>query len=122
MYRAEKETEFLEVTYVNGVKEVMHFSDFASGAMIQSIVNRAKTSAIKDEIAGKGEGITLEHLKQAVVDEFRETEDLPNTTNPDDWAKIAGKKGERIANVRGLLRAAEEKDTYTEVVLDRQYL
>lgn len=122
MYREEKSTEFLEVTYVNGVKEVMHFKDFTSGAMIASIVNRAKTSAIKDEIAGKGEGITLEHLKEAVAEEFRGTEDLPNSTNPDDWARISGTKGERIANVRPLLRKDDSNRAIEEAISDGQYL
>jgi len=109
MYREDAGTEFLEVTYMNGVKETMHFKDFTSGAMIASIVNRAKTSAIKDEINQKGSGITLEHLKEAVTEEFKGTEDLPNSTNPDDWARISGKKGERIANVRPLLKKEDDK-------------
>lgn len=122
MYRQEKSTEFLEVTYMNGVKEVMHFKDFTSGAMIASIVNRAKTSAIKDEIAGKPEGITLEHLREAVAEEFRGTEDLPNSTNPDDWARISGTKGERIASVRPLLRKETVAQREEQVMIDRQYL
>jgi proteasome-associated ATPase len=121
MYREDKETEFLEVVYVNGVKEMLHFKDFTSGAMLASVVDRAKTKAIKDELAGIGEGITLEHLLASVAEEFKENEDLPNTTNPDDWAKISGKKGERIASVRPVLR--ENKDTPATVVIDvGQYL
>jgi proteasome-associated ATPase len=104
MFRQDKTTEFLEVTYVNGVQEMLHFSDFTSGAMITSVVDRAKTMAIKDHIAGKGRGISLEHLLGAITAEFKENEDLPNTTNPDDWARISGRKGERIANVRPVLR------------------
>jgi len=122
IYREEKETEFLEVTYVNGVQETLHFRDFTSGAMIANIVNRAKTFAIKDEINHKGVGITLEHLKQAVAQEFSENESLPNTTSPDDWAKLAGIKGERIANVRPLLKKDADDRTIESAKTTGQYL
>ena len=103
MYSTEAHNEFLEVTYQNGDKETMHFRDFASGAMIENIVRRAKKLAIKRVIADGVRGITLDDLLQSVVQEHAEHEDLPNTTNPDDWAKIAGKKGERIVFVRTLV-------------------
>ena len=103
MYSTEPHNEFLEVTYQNGDKETMHFRDFASGAMIENIVRRAKKLAIKRVIAGGPGGITLEDLLESVGQEHAEHEDLPNTTNPDDWAKIAGKKGERIVFVRTLV-------------------
>ena len=103
MYSTEQRNEFLEVTYQNGDKETMHFRDFASGAMVENIVRRAKKLAIKRVIAGGPAGITLEDLLQSVNQEHAEHEDLPNTTNPDDWAKIAGKKGERIVFVRTLV-------------------
>ena len=103
MYSTEQRNEFLEVTYQNGDKETMHFRDFASGAMVENIVRRAKKLAIKRVIAGGPAGITLEDLLQSVTQEHAEHEDLPNTTNPDDWAKIAGKKGERIVFVRTLV-------------------
>ena len=103
MYSAEPCNEFLEVTYQNGDKETMYFRDFASGAMIENIVRRAKKLAIKRVIAGGAAGITLDDLLQSVTQEHTEHEDLPNTTNPDDWAKIAGKKGERIVFVRTLV-------------------
>ena len=103
MYSAEERNEFLEVTYQNGDKETMYFRDFASGAMIENIVRRAKKLAIKRVIAGGAAGITLEDLLDSVTQEHAEHEDLPNTTNPDDWAKIAGKKGERIVFVRTLV-------------------
>ena len=103
MYSAEERNEFLEVTYQNGDKETMYFRDFASGAMIENIVRRAKKLAIKRVIAGGPAGITLDDLLQSVTQEHTEHEDLPNTTNPDDWAKIAGKKGERITFVRTLV-------------------
>jgi proteasome-associated ATPase len=92
MYREDEDNRFLEVTYQNGDKEVMHFKDFSSGAMIENIVRRAKKNAIKRSIATGSEGIRLDDLLISVRQEFREHEDLPNTTNPDDWAKIAGKK------------------------------
>lgn len=111
MYREDESTQFLEVVYENGSKQVMHFKDFASGAMIKNIVDRAKTAAVKELLAGGPEGISDEHLKAAVVEEFRETEDLPNTTNPDDWKKISGIKGERIARINPLLKKPEEKQT-----------
>ena len=103
MYRTDEENEFLEVTYQNGDKEVMYFKDFASGAMIENIVRRAKQLAIKRVIGGGNHGLQTEDLVSATQREFREHEDLPNTTNPDDWAKISGKKGERITYIRTLV-------------------
>ncbi|MGH9172664.1 MAG: proteasome ATPase [Acidimicrobiales bacterium] len=100
MYRAELENRFLEVTYQNGDKEILYYKDFSSGAMIENIVRRAKKLAIKRAIAGTGKGIRLNDLMESITQEYKENEDLPNTTNPDDWAKISGKKGERIVYVR----------------------
>jgi proteasome-associated ATPase len=109
MYRTDVRNQFLEVTYQNGDKELMYFKDFASGAMIENIVRRAKQLAIKRSIAGGGEGLQADDLVRSVHQEFREHEDLPNTTNPDDWAKISGKKGERIIYVRTLVTTDEEE-------------
>ncbi len=103
MYTESEENRFLEVTYANGDKEVLYFKDFNSGAMIQNIVDRAKKMAIKDLLDNNQKGLRVQHLLQACVDEFKENEDLPNTTNPDDWARISGKKGERIVFIRTLI-------------------
>jgi len=103
MYSETEENRFLEVTYANGDKEVLYFKDFNSGAMIQNIVDRAKKMAIKEFLSSGQKGLRLQHLLDACVDEFRENEDLPNTTNPDDWARISGKKGERIVYIRTLV-------------------
>jgi proteasome-associated ATPase len=103
MYTETEENRFLEVTYANGDKEVLYFKDFNSGAMIQNIVDRAKKMAIKDLLDHQQKGLRVQHLLQACVDEFKENEDLPNTTNPDDWARISGKKGERIVFIRTLV-------------------
>jgi proteasome-associated ATPase len=103
MYTETEENRFLEVTYANGDKEVLYFKDFNSGAMIQNIVDRAKKMAIKDLLDHDQKGLRIQHLLQACVDEFKENEDLPNTTNPDDWARISGKKGERIVFIRTLI-------------------
>ncbi|WP_109505589.1 proteasome ATPase [Nocardioides speluncae] len=103
MYTETEENRFLEVTYANGDKEVLYFKDFNSGAMIQNIVDRAKKMAIKDLLEHDQKGLRVLHLLQACVDEFKENEDLPNTTNPDDWARISGKKGERIVFIRTLV-------------------
>jgi proteasome-associated ATPase len=103
MYTETEENRFLEVTYANGDKEVLYFKDFNSGAMIQNIVDRAKKMAIKDFLDQDQRGLRVSHLLQACVDEFKENEDLPNTTNPDDWARISGKKGERIVFIRTLI-------------------
>ena len=103
MYTETEENRFLEVTYANGDKEVLYFKDFNSGAMIQNIVDRAKKMAIKDQITTGAKGIRIDHLLRSCVDEFKENEDLPNTTNPDDWARISGKKGERIVFIRTLI-------------------
>jgi proteasome-associated ATPase len=108
MYRQDDENRFLEVTYQNGDRDVMYFKDFSSGAMIENIVRRAKKLAIKRLIAGGERGINLEDLKMSIRQEFKEHEDLPNTTNPDDWAKISGKKGERIVFIRTLVRDASD--------------
>ncbi|MFD9740976.1 proteasome ATPase [Umezawaea sp. NPDC059074] len=103
MYEESEENRFLEVTYANGDKEVLYFRDFNSGAMIQNIVDRAKKAAIKALLDTKQPGLSVRHLLAAIVDEFAENEDLPNTTNPDDWARISGKKGERIVYIRTLV-------------------
>lgn len=103
MYTETEENRFLEVTYANGDKEVLYFKDFNSGAMIQNIVDRAKKMAIKDLLDSDQKGLRVQHMLQACVDEFKENEDLPNTTNPDDWARISGKKGERIVFIRTLI-------------------
>ena len=109
MYSEEERNRFLEVTYQNGDKEILYFRDFASGAMVENIVRRGKKLAIKRQLAGGKRGIHVDDLVQAVRQEFTEHEDLPNTTNPDDWAKISGKKGERIVYVRTLVsRNADE--------------
>ncbi|MGH8918632.1 MAG: AAA family ATPase, partial [Actinomycetes bacterium] len=108
MYRADEDNQFLEVTYQNGDKELMYFKDFASGAMIENIVRRAKKLAIKRTIAGEGRGIRTQDLIDSIKQEYKEHEDLPNTTNPDDWAKISGKKGERIVYIRTIMSQGEE--------------
>ena len=107
MYRIDAENRFLEVTYQGGDKEVLYFKDFASGAMIENIVRRAKKLAVKREIAAQGRGLRIEDLLESIRQEYRENEDLPNTTNPDDWARISGKKGERINFIRTLINREE---------------
>ncbi len=109
MYRADEANQFLEVTYQGGDKEVMYFKDFASGAMIENIVRRAKKLAIKRVIAGGPGGIRTDDLLASIRQEYKEHEDLPNTTNPDDWAKISGKKGERIVYVRTLISSERDE-------------
>ena len=123
MYALSEENRFLEVTYANGDKEVLYFKDFASGAMIESVVRRAKKLALKRYIASGTKGITTDDLKTAVREEFKENEDLPNTTNPDDWAKIAGKKGERIVYVKPLMGETKERQRGVEKIVNTgQYL
>jgi proteasome-associated ATPase len=111
MYSESEENRFLEVTYANGDKEVLYFKDFNSGAMIQNIVDRAKKMAIKAFLDHSQRGLRVSHLLAACVDEFKENEDLPNTTNPDDWARISGKKGERIVFIRTLVTGKQGADT-----------
>lgn len=103
MYAETEDNQFLEVTYADGDKEILYFKDFNSGAMIQNIVDRAKKMAIKEYLEDGNRGIRVQHMLQACMDEFKENEDLPNTTNPDDWARISGKKGERIVFIRTLV-------------------
>jgi len=121
MYATSEENRFLEVTYANGDREIMYFKDFASGAMIENVVRRAKKDAIKREISGGPRGLRKDDVMRAITQEFREHEDLPNTTNPDDWAKISGKKGERIVFVRTLLEGDRDQRSI-EAVTPGQYL
>ena len=123
MYAVNDGNRFLEVTYANGDKEVLYFKDFSSGAMIENIVRRAKKIAIKRLIATQEQGIKTEDLIKSIHQEYRENEDLPNTTNPDDWAKISGKKGERIVYVRTLVGESKLAETRAiERVRTGQYL
>ncbi|OYO15762.1 proteasome ATPase [Enemella evansiae] len=123
MYAENTDNQFLEVTYAGGDKEILYFKDFSSGAMIQNIVGRAKKSAIKEKIGGGSGGLRMEHLLQACNDEFGENEDLPNTTNPDDWAKISGKKGERIVYIRPLFTSKQVSSRSIETATNTgQYL
>src|SRR5256714_2858120 len=124
MYREDDDNRFLEVTYQNGDKEILYFKDFSSGAMIENIVRRAKKLSIKRLIAGGEKGITAQDLVDSIRQEFKEHEDLPNTTNPDDWAKISGKKGERIVYIRTLIASGKEAEggRSIERVATGQYL
>jgi proteasome-associated ATPase len=125
MYTESDENKFLEVTYANGDKEILYFKDFNSGAMIENIVARAKKMAIKDYLSLGEKGIRVQHVLSACIDEFRENEDLPNTTNPDDWARISGKKGERIVFIRTLIqgkKGAEPGRSIENVTNTGQYL
>jgi proteasome-associated ATPase len=122
MYSEADDNRFLEVTYASGDKEVLYFKDFNSGAMIENIVRRAKKEAIKRFLSTGEKGIKTEDLSRAIRDEFKENEDLPNTTNPDDWARISGKKGERIVYVRTLLGDGEGEGRQVERVSAGQYL
>lgn len=110
MYRTDEANQFLEVTYQNGDKEILYYKDFSSGAMIENIVRRAKKLAIKRVIAGGARGVCLQDLLDSIRQEYKEHEDLPNTTNPDDWAKISGKKGERIVFIRTLVKGRSVAD------------
>jgi proteasome-associated ATPase len=122
MYSTSDENKFLEVTYAKGEREIFYFKDFSSGAMIENIVARAKKMAVKRLIDHGERGIQLDDLQQAVRDEFKENEDLPNTTNPDDWARISGRKGERIINVRTLITGISRKERTIENIDSGQYL
>lgn len=125
MYAETEENRFLEVTYASGDKEVLYFKDFNSGAMVQNIVDRAKKQAIKDFLATGQRGIRVDHLLTACVEEFKENEDLPNTTNPDDWARISGKKGERIVFIRTIIagkKGTEGSKVIENVTSTGQYL
>ncbi len=126
MYRDDEANRFLEVTYQNGDKEILYYKDFASGAMIENIVRRAKKLAIKRVIGGGAAGVCTQDLLDSIKQEYKEHEDLPNTTNPDDWAKISGKKGERIVFIRTLVTEAEDEDIHGGRAIERvqtgQYL
>jgi proteasome-associated ATPase len=125
MYSETDENQFLEVTYANGDKEILYFKDFNSGAMIENIVARAKKCAIKDYLDTGEKGIRVQHVLTSCIDEFRENEDLPNTTNPDDWARISGKKGERIVFIRTLIqgkKGSEPGRSIENVANTGQYL
>jgi proteasome-associated ATPase len=111
MYATTEENEFLEVTYQNGDKETLYYKDFSSGAMIENIVRRAKKNAIKRVLANGTAGLKADDIIQSIRDEFHENDDLPNTTNPDDWARISGKKGERIIFIRTLSKPSPSNET-----------
>jgi proteasome-associated ATPase len=126
MYRNDEANRFLEVTYQNGDKEILYYKDFASGAMIENIVRRAKKLAIKRVIACGSRGVCTQDLVDSIKQEYKEHEDLPNTTNPDDWAKISGKKGERIVFIRTLVTQPSADDVSGGRAIERvqtgQYL
>ena len=124
MYATTDENKFIEVTYNRGEREILYFKDFASGAMIENIVDRAKKMAIKRLIdsEGKEKGITLDDIEKAIQEEYKENEDLPNTTNPDDWAKISGRKGDRIVNIKALTHEPEPKRRDVSTVKGGAYL
>ncbi len=122
MYATTEENKFLEVTYAKGEREIFYFKDFSSGAMIENIVARAKKKAVKRFIDHQERGIRLSDLLEAVSQEFKENEDLPNTTNPDDWARISGRKGERIINVRTLMTGINRNERSIENITSGQYL
>jgi proteasome-associated ATPase len=123
MFSRGDENRFLEVTYASGDKAVLYFQDFISGAMIESVVRRAKKFALKRHIGGAAKGLTTDDLLAAVREEFKENEDLPNTTNPDDWAKIAGKKGERVVYLKPLVGQTSPQERNIEKVVNTgQYL
>jgi proteasome-associated ATPase len=116
MYAKTDETKFVEVTYGNGDTEILHYKDFSSGAMIKSIVDRAKKAAIKDQIETGLPGIQLQHLLNACDDEYRSNDDLPNSTNPDDWAKISNRKGERVVGVKAIARTHHASNTVVKQI------
>ena len=120
MYSTGDENKFLEVTYAKGEREIFYFKDFSSGAMLENIVARAKRKAVKRFLEGGDHGIMADDMVEAVREEFKENEDLPNTTNPDDWARISGRKGERIINVRTLITGMERKEQTIENVSSGQ--
>ena len=124
MYTATDDNKFIEVTYARGEREMLYFKDFISGAMIRNIVDRAKKAAIKRLIdeADAGKGLRLEDIKTAIQEEYKENEDLPNTTNPDDWAKISGRKGERIVDIRAMTKEPERKKKEVKAVKGGAYL
>jgi proteasome-associated ATPase len=122
MYATTEDNKFLEVTYAKGEREIFYFKDFSSGAMIENIVARAKKKAVKRMIDNRERGIRLADLLEAVREEFKENEDLPNTTNPDDWARISGRKGERIINVRTLITGMSRNEKSIENITSGQYL
>ncbi len=122
MYERTEENKFLEVTYAKGEREIFYFKDFASGAMIENIIARSKKRAVKRLIEHQERGIKFEDIIESVNDEFKENEDLPNTTNPDDWARISGRKGERIINVRTLMTGINRNERSIENVSSGQYL
>src|SRR6267142_671825 len=123
MFERDETNQFLEASYANGEKEVLHFGDFVSGAMIESVVRRAKKLALKRYIGGGEKGLIIDDLVAAVREEFKENEDLPNTSNPDDWVKIAGRKGERIIAVKSLVGHVHHPQRSVEKVVNTgQYL
>jgi len=122
MYAIKEDNKYIEVTYANGEKEIFYFKDFCSGALIEGIVSRAKKYAIKRMIATKEKGIKESDIIKAIRDEYRENEDLLNITNPDDWARISGKRKEKIVNIRTFDKIASNEEKKVEVLSTGEYL
>lgn len=105
MYRADSATACAEVTYSTGERGTMYVRDFASGAMIAGIVDRAKKSAIKDLLARGERGISTAHLLEALESEVRENDDLRAGADPEQWARIVGDRRRTVVAVRPLRSA-----------------
>ena len=100
LFAHREDTAFLEVTLRSGRRDILHRGDLASGAIIASIVQRAKESAIKRAIAtGVEGGISAEDLTEAVVTEYGENEIFPPTDNAEDWLKLLDYDPENVAKV-----------------------
>jgi proteasome-associated ATPase len=101
-FRREEETEFLEVHMKSGNTEILYWKDLLSGALIKSVVERAKDFAIKRSIEKRSdrEGITYDDLQRAVRVEFKENEIFPKGDAIEDWLKLLDYDAESVATIK----------------------
>lgn len=111
LWRATKETEFLKVSHRNGKDETLYFRDMMSGAILENIVDRAKDVAIRRAIADREilHGVSLEDLKAAAKQEFKENEIFPKSDSVEDWLQLLDIAPENVAAVRPVGRNRGEE-------------
>jgi proteasome-associated ATPase len=122
LYAENEINKFLEVTYQSGEKEIIYFHNFSSGAVIRNIVDRAKRSTIKRYLETGNLGLRVQDMLNAAEEEIKVIEDLTGTTNPDDWARIAGSKGEQITFIRTLTQRGTRFEGRSLEIIRSNYL
>ena len=100
VFATDASRRYVTLHFADGSSKDLFWSDFVSGAMLANIVDRAKTSAIKNALRGTTTGgLTVQHVEDAVAAEAHDNEDLPDTTNPAEWARIYGHTNKRVVDI-----------------------